>query len=78
VLSFSDCNENAGNGVTERSSGKLALILNVGQIKWLAPDEVKVSGGYYEASLSASGNTYRLHKVAGSWRVVKDEMNWIA
>jgi hypothetical protein len=58
----SDCNGNEGNGVIERSSGKPALMLNVGQVKWLAPDDVEVDGGYYEASLSASGNTYRLKK----------------
>jgi hypothetical protein len=78
VLKSSDCSENEGNGVTERASGKPALMLNVGQVKWLTKDEVVVDGGYYEASLSSSGNTYRLKKMSGVWRVIKDEMNWIS
>jgi hypothetical protein len=78
VVKSSDCDGNEGNGVIERSSGKLALMLNIGPVKWLTPDEVVVDGGYYEASLSASGNTYRLKKVSGVWRVIKDEMNWIS
>ena len=78
VVKSSDCNQNEGHGVTERSSGKLALMLNLGQVKWLAPDEVEVDGGYYEASLSASGNTYRLKNVSGVWRVLKDDLNWIS
>jgi hypothetical protein len=78
VVKSSDCNENEGNGVTERASGKPALMLNVGQVEWLATDEVVVEGGYYEASLSSSGNTYRLKKISGAWRVVQDQMNWIS
>ena len=78
VIKFSACNANDGEGVTERVSGNPALMLSVAQVKWLASDEVLVDGGYYEASLSASGNTYHLKKIEGMWRVVKDEMNWIS
>jgi len=78
VVKHSDCNANMDNGVTERISGKPALMLNVGKVKWLAKDEAVVEGGYYEAGLSASGNTYHLKKVAGVWRVVQDQMNWIS
>jgi hypothetical protein len=78
LVKSSDCNENEGNGVTERASGKPALMLNVSQVKWLTKDEVIVKGGYYEASLSSSGNTYQLKKISGVWRVMKDELNWIS
>jgi hypothetical protein len=78
LVKSSDCNENEGNGVTERASGKPALMLNVGQVKWLTKDEVIVKGGYYEASLSSSGNTYQLKKISDVWRVMKDELNWIS
>jgi hypothetical protein len=78
VVKSSDCDENAGNGVIERASGKPALMLNVGQVKWLTEDEAVVEGGYYEASLSASGNTYGLKKMSGVWKVIKDQMNWIS
>jgi hypothetical protein len=78
VVKHSDCNAHMDNGVTERISGKPALMLNVGKVNWLARNEVVVEGGYYEAGLSASGNTYRLKKVSGVWRVVQDQMNWIS
>jgi hypothetical protein len=78
VLNSSECNENQGEGVIEHSSGKPALMLNVGQVKWSAIDEVEVDGGYYEASLSASGSTFQLKNVSGVWRVVKARLNWIS
>lgn len=78
VLGASACDGNDGNGVTEHASGKPALMLNVGAVTWEADDEAVVNGGYFEAGLSASGNTYQLKKIAGQWQVVKDEMNWIA
>jgi hypothetical protein len=78
VVKSSDCNAHMDNGVTERSSGKPALMLNVGQVNWLAKDEAVVEGGYYEAGLSSSGNTYHLKMVSGVWRVVQNQLNWIS
>ena len=78
VVKFAACDENDGNGVIERASGKPALILRVAQVKWLAKNEAVVDGGYYEASLSSSGNTYHLKKIDGIWRVKKNELNWIS
>jgi len=78
VVKHSDCNAHMDKGVTERISGKPALILNIGKVKWLAKDEAVVEGGYYEAGLSASGNTYRLKKLSGVWQVIQDQMNWIS
>ena len=78
VVKSSDCNAHMDNGVTERSSGKPALMLNVGKANWLAKDEAVVEGGYYEAGLSSSGNTYHLKKISGVWRVVQNQLNWIS
>jgi len=78
VVKSSDCNAHMDNGVTERSSGKPALMLNVGKVNWLAKDEAVVEGGYYEAGLSSSGNTYHLKKISGVWRVVQNQLNWIS
>lgn len=50
----------------------------VGEIKWVSEIEVEVAGGYYEANLSASGNTYYLKKKDGKWVVERDEMHWIS
>jgi len=78
VVKHSNCNADMDNGVTERSSGKPALMLNVGKVNWLAKDEVVVEGGYYENGLSSSGNTYHLKKISGVWQVVQNQMNWIS
>jgi hypothetical protein len=38
-----------------------------------------VTGGYFEAGLSASGNTYTLGRQRdGSWLVTSDQMQWIS
>jgi hypothetical protein len=39
---------------------------------------VQVSGGYYEAGLSASGSIYRVERHGDGWRVTADEMEWIS
>jgi hypothetical protein len=42
-------------------------------------DKATVSGGYFEAGLSASGNVYTVERQSdGSWLVTKDEMQWIS
>ena len=57
---------------------KESLIFDVGAIHWNGKKSAEVSGGYQEADLSASSNTYQLIRHGGQWRVVKDTMNWIA
>jgi len=47
-------------------------------IKRVTRDKVEVSGGYYEAGLSASGNTYVLEKKNGRWTVTKKILRWIS
>ncbi|MEW6743970.1 MAG: hypothetical protein AB1486_14560 [Planctomycetota bacterium] len=54
------------------------LLFRVDGIKDITPTVVDVAGGYYEAELSASGNTYRLELRDGSWIVVSDRMHWIS
>jgi hypothetical protein len=41
-------------------------------------DAAEVSGGYYEAELSASGNTYYMRKKDGKWVCEKNVMRWIS
>ncbi len=50
------------------------MIFRVDSIFWVSEDAVRVQGGYYEAGLSASGNTYRVLLEKGRW-VVKDDKN---
>lgn len=77
VRKASDCNTNE-HGVSDRATGVSGLQLNAGRLSWINEDEVTVDGGYYEASLSASGNTFRLKKQAQGWTVVETIEHWIS
>jgi hypothetical protein len=67
-----------GSAPTDRITGEEGLIFRAGEIKRISTDEVQVYGGYYEANLSSSGNTYTVKRVDGKWKVVKNEMHWIS
>ncbi len=54
------------------------LAFRVGAIKRVSETKVEVSGGYYEAGLSSSGNTYFVEKKDGKWVVTEDKMHWIS
>jgi len=54
------------------------LLFRIDRIVWLDRDTVEAEGGYYEGNLSSSGNTYRLRREGGTWKVISDEMNWIS
>jgi hypothetical protein len=54
------------------------LQFRVESLEWLDDGGVKVTGGYYEASLSASGNVYTLEPDGEEWEVTDDEMEWIS
>lgn len=68
----------AGKGVLDKKTEEKGLVFSVTSIKWKSDTEVDVSGGYYEAGLSASGNTYTLKKEKGKWKVTEDKMHWIS
>jgi len=78
VVAGSGCTEDARTGVTQRSTGAHGLAFRIDSIKLTDADHATVTGGYYEAGLSASGNVYTLERVAGAWTVTKDEMTWIS
>lgn len=54
------------------------LKFSVMGIKWVTQDKVEVSGGYYEAGLSSSENTYVLEKKNDMWTVTKNTMHEIS
>jgi hypothetical protein len=62
----------------QRFRGSLSVLYILGPIDRASDDIATVSGGYYEGSQSASGNTYHLIRIDGIWKVVKDEMHWIS
>jgi len=78
VKRLSECDSSDDKGVVDKKTGERGLIFTTGAIKWVSDTEVEISGGYYEAGLSASGNTYFLKKVDGKWKVIKDVMHWIS
>ena len=63
-----------GDRVVDATTGALGLALHVEQVEWVSSNEVTVHGGYYEASLSASRNVYRLRKQGNHWTVVADRL----
>lgn len=65
-------------GVRDKKTGEQGLIFRVTSITWKSDTEVDVSGGYYEAGLSASRNAYTLKKESGQWKVTSDKMQWIS
>jgi hypothetical protein len=78
VRKRSECTADAGKGVLDKKTGGQGLIFNVTRIQWKSDTEVEVEGGYYEAGLSASGNTYTLKKDKGKWQVTKDKLDEIS
>jgi hypothetical protein len=58
-----------------RGSG---VLYHISGIKRTGEDSAEVYGGYYEDSLSASGNTYYVVRKHGGWVVERDEMHWIS
>jgi|NGEPerStandDraft_6_1074524.scaffolds.fasta_scaffold57598_1 hypothetical protein len=64
--------------VRDSKTGEQGLIFSLNAIHWKSDTEVEVSGGYYEASESASSNTYYLVKKSGKWIVERDVMDWIS
>jgi hypothetical protein len=78
VKAYSQCSTSADKGVIDKATGKEGLIFTISSVKCADATRCEVEGGYYEASLSASGNTYYLERHDAKWVVVKDVMHWIA
>lgn len=54
------------------------LKFRIRSVKMLDKNNVEIEGGYYEAGLSSSGNTYQLQKKNSKWQVISDKMKWIS
>jgi hypothetical protein len=67
-----------GKGLLDKKTGERGLAFQVTTIKWISDTEVEVSGGYYEAELSSSGNTYTVQKKNRKWKVTKNKLDWIS
>jgi len=78
VRKVSACTASAGKGVLDKKTGQKGLIFRITSIEWKSDKKIDVRGGYYEAGLSASGNTYTVKKEKGKWKVTNDKMHWIS
>jgi hypothetical protein len=77
VLPYSFCSS-TNAGVIANETREPALIFTISSVKCADNSHCEVEGGYYEAPLSSSGNTYSLERKDGKWVVVKDTMHWIS
>jgi len=76
VVPGSTCEQSAQGVFLKGDSGGLVFWT---QKVTIDGDKATVSGGYFEAGLSASGNLYTVERQRdGSWLVTKDEMEWIS
>jgi len=65
-------------GIVDKATGERGLGFHTGAIKWISRAKVEVEGGYQEASLSASENTYTLVKKGSRWVVTQDRLRAIS
>ncbi len=65
-------------GVFDIHTGARGLLFRIESVTEIDPDQVEVTGGYFEAGLSASGNVYTVTRTNGRWTVVKDRLSWIS
>ncbi len=62
---------------SEFQTGK-GLNFRIDSWQWKSDNEIELTGGYYEAGTSSSGNRYVLARKDGQWVVESDEMEWIS
>lgn len=61
-----------GERVTDRASGKPALLFGLDLIDCVSESDCRFRGSYYEGNLSAQGNVYRARLVNGLWRAAME------
>lgn len=79
VVPGSSCESStAGVFLKGRRAKGRGLVFRTEEMK-IDGDKATVSGGYFAAGLSASGNVYTVERQRdGSWRVTSDKMVWIS
>ncbi|MDQ7827352.1 MAG: hypothetical protein RDV48_31450 [Candidatus Eremiobacteraeota bacterium] len=65
-----------GEPVIDKETGEEGLLFQVDSIKWISWGRAEVKGGYYESSLSASGNKYSVLRKGRKWIVTEDICEW--
>ena len=62
----------------DRETGGPAIVHYIAELSCPSATRCTARGGYLEANMSASGNSYALERKGGRWQVVSDVMNWIS
>jgi hypothetical protein len=60
--------------VVENRLGRPALIFIISGIKWISDTEATVEGGYEEANVSSSAESYTVKEQAGKWVVTPGQV----
>jgi hypothetical protein len=60
--------ETRAQGAVERATGRPAVVVSAGEVRFIAPDEAWVSVRHYRSQLSSGVRTYR---------VVREQSRWI-
>ncbi len=61
-----------------RGTTKPMISFSVSEIRIVSSSQAVAKGGYYEASLSSAGYTFKLSKINGQWVVEDQRMDWIS
>ena len=75
---MSGVTSSADGWVTHRTFGGSGTIFRIYGVSWVDEITVDVEGGYFEAGLSSSGNTYRVERIVSDWVVTGETREWIS
>ncbi len=77
-LSRSKIDSKSMNAVVDKVTGEKGVVFKVEKIKWTDANDAEVEGGYYCDGLCASGQTIKVRRKNGAWKVTGSTMHWIS
>ena len=77
-LSRSKLDRKSMNAVVDKKTGEKGVVFKVETIKFEGANAAEVEGGYYCDGLCASGQTFKVHRKLGIWKVTGSAMHWIS
>jgi hypothetical protein len=77
-LSQSEIDTKSMNAVVDKATGEKGIRFGVGKIRWLGSNSAEVEGGYFCNGLCASGQTFKVQRKQGVWKVIGSVLHWIS